>query len=213
MNSYDGGVILGLHRTQIAKHESVLRALETGDPEFVQFARNRLMTARGHKSSDGYVVVDEDLVKNVVPTTGLNHILNVVLDSGTVKKGTWYYALFTSNSTPTTSWDGDWGAVSGGDATEMTAAQMDGLSARPAATFGSAAAAGVMSTSAGTTITLASGVSDITVYGCTLNSSNTIAYSSGSSILLSAYRYPSAKSGLDATDQITLNAEFTLANA
>lgn len=212
MNAIEQAGIGTTYHTKIKRHESIMRALETGDPEFVRLVRNQLFATGMARQGDGYVVIDESEDHNLVPTTGLNHWLAVCFDSSTAKRGFWYVGLFTSNSTPALGWDGDWGAVSGGDATEMTAAQMDGLSARPAVTFGSAPGGGVLSSSASTSITLASGVADLTVYGATLNSLSTIAYNSGASILISAVRFNTPKSGLDAGDKIDLDFEITLAN-
>ena len=44
-------------------------------------------------------VVDSEVVHNLLPTEAINHILNVVLKSGT-QVPTWYMALFEGNYTP-----------------------------------------------------------------------------------------------------------------
>ena len=62
-------------------------------------------------------LVDDDLVHNLVPTEGLNHMLNTEFKGG-AQVGTWYLALFQGNYTPVA---GDTAATFSASATEATA--------------------------------------------------------------------------------------------
>jgi hypothetical protein len=141
---------------------------------------------------------------NLIPNVGLNFVLNVLFFS-TSKISTWYHGPFISNWTPVATAQSNWaGAGSGPLATELANAQFD-ESNRQAATFGTTASSQSISSSASTTITLATGESGITLYGTTLNQSSTVAYNATDLILLAATAFSTAKSGLGAADVINLD--------
>jgi len=196
----------GVFYSDVLRHDMVQQAIDDQDPEKEEWARNFVLQ-QGHPGY-GYTSMGAAADHNLLPTGGLNFLLNVLFFS-TAKIGTWYFGPFTSNSTPVAGWLSNWaGATSGPLATELTDAQITG-SARGAATFGIAAAAGVIATSTATSLTLETGVSGLSLYGATLNESSTIAYNVTDKILLAATRFSTAKSGLGAADIINLNYSIT----
>lgn len=199
----------GVYHTAINRHELVQRAIDDGDPEQEAWAREHVRSAGLLAAGRGFFKTMESVELNLLPTVGLNYLLNLLLYS-TSKITTWYYGPFVSDWTPTATANANWaGAGSGPLATELAAAQFDEGSARQSATFATGAASGEISTSSARTLTLATGVSGLTLYGATLNQSSVINYNDTANVLLSATRFTSAKSGLGATDQIMLSYELT----
>lgn len=198
----------GQYHTRTLRHELVQQAIEDNDPEQEAYWRQWLFNSGTVHTGNGFMTVEDSRDRNLIPTLGLNYLLDVILGN-TIKKSAWYFGAFTSNSAPAASWGPDWGKTAGGSATEITSAQMVTQTTRPAATFGDAAASGVLASSDATRITLAEGVSGLALYGATLNSSSAIAYSGTSEILLSAVRFASTKSGLGAGDKVDLEYEIT----
>lgn len=204
------GAILtqGVYHTRVLRHELVQRAIDDKDPEMEAYWRQWLFNSGTVHADKGFMTLEESLEKNLIPTSGLNFLLDSTFGS-TAKKSTWYYGVFVSNSVPSAAWGPDWGKTSGGSATELASAQMVTQTTRPSATFGDAAAGGVLATSAATRITLAEGVSGLSIYGATLNSSSVIAYSGTSEILISAVRFDTTKSGLGTGDKFDLEYSIT----
>jgi len=129
---------------------------------------------------------------NLVPTEGLNHVLDVTLH-GTAQVTTWYLALYSGAVSPSASWTG---ANVVANSTEITSGT-DGYteSTRPAFVE-AAAAAGVITNAASKaayTIEMSSG--NLTVNGCFLISGS--AKGSTTDILYSASRFSSARSLAD----------------
>lgn len=81
-------------------------------------------------------LVDTWTQKNLIPTAGLNHMLNVVL-KGTTAVTTWYGAVYEGDYTPLAT---DTAASLPGDATESTAYDE---TTRPALVFGTVAGGAV----------------------------------------------------------------------
>lgn len=199
----------GVYHTAINRHELVQRAIDEGDPEQEAWAREHVRSAGLLAAQRGFFRTMESAEPNLLPTAGLNYLLNLLLYS-TSKISTWYYGPFVSDWTPTGTANANWaGAGSGPLATELAAAQFDEGSARQSATFASAASGGEISTSSARTLTLSAGVTGLTLYGATLNQSSVIGYNDTANVLLSATRFSSSKSGLGATDQIMLSYKLT----
>ena len=193
-----GGVFtMGARRS-----EQVQRAIDEGDTE-------RELFYRMNPNQGAHFDFGLEHAHNRVPTVGLNKILNLIFRSSALI-GTWYYGPYLSTWTPGATAGSNWaGASSGPLATELAAAQFDEGSTRQAATFGTNAADGEITTSAYTTVTLSSAVtSAVTWYGLTLNESSTIAYNSTDKILLSAAPRTEPLSGLMVGDALIMGYEF-----
>jgi hypothetical protein len=194
----------GVFHSDVLRHELVQKAVEDGDPDQEFWARNFVAASGMARSGYGYTSLGATADHNLLPTAGLNFVLNVLFYS-TSKIATWYFGPFTDDKTPVAGWLSSWaGAISGPLATELTDAQITG-GARAAATFGVTATAAAIATSAATALTLETGVTGLSLYGATLNESSTIAYNVADKILLAATRFSTAKTGLGAADIINLN--------
>jgi hypothetical protein len=194
----------GVFDSWIHRHELVQRAIDDADPEKEIWAREFVRLRGDLATRRGYFKTMESKEPNLIPNVGLNFVLNVLFFS-TSKISTWYHGPFISNWTPVATAQSNWaGAGSGPLATELANAQFD-ESNRQAATFGTTASSQSISSSASTTITLATGESGITLYGTTLNQSSTVAYNATDLILLAATAFSTAKSGLGAADVINLD--------
>lgn len=79
---------------------------------------------------------DERIDHNLIPTEGINHILNVVLGASS-KIGTWYHALSNANVSPAANWTG---ATYASNATENVSTS-EGYAGANRKTFTPAAAA------------------------------------------------------------------------
>lgn len=203
----DGFVIGGNFKTKIFRHRAVQELIDSGDVSKLAWTRDWVRSSGLLARMDGFELVDASVDPNLVPDLGINHVLDVIFGSGT-KVTTWYQGPFTTDWTPVAAAASDWGKVAGGLATELADAQYD-ESARQSATFGSAAAAKNIATSAATTFTLATGESGVALYGSTLNSVATVAYTGTDEILIAATRFGTAKTGLGAADVININYDIT----
>jgi hypothetical protein len=193
----------GVFTSWVLRHPIVQRAIETGDHAAEMAARAIVNTAH----DTGFVKMMESADHNQIPDAGINYILDVIYGS-TSKKTTWYHGPFKSNWSSFASAQSNWaGAGSGPLATELANAEYDEAN-RQAAIFGDAAASKSLTASAATRFTLATGVSGITLYGSTLNSSSTVAYNATDQVLLAAAQFGSAKSGLGAADKIDIEYEI-----
>lgn len=212
-------MILGSARLQIGgvfdswvlRHEDVERAIEDGDPEKEAWVRNMLFAKGGVNSDHGYFRMMEDSSHNLIPDAGVNAALNILLRTATSKISNWYQGPIKTNVTPASGWLSNWsgsgGAAPGSElvpTTDYTAAS------RVEAVFGTASAKSIV-TSTASRFTLASGASNITLYGSTLNSVATAAYNVTDQVLLAATLFSAAKSGLGAADKIDI--EYTLTGA
>jgi len=198
----------GVYRSAVLRHESVQRAIDDQDPEQEAWARTLVRASEDLLTCRGFFRSQESVDHNLLPTAGMNFVLNVLLFS-TAKISTWYFGPFTSNWTPIAGALSNWaGATSGPLATELTDAQITG-SARVALTMGTTAAAGVIASSVASRVTMETGVSGLTVYGATVNEVSTIAYNVADKILLSATAFSTAKAGLAATDKLDLEYQLT----
>lgn len=201
----------GVFHFKLRRPELVQRAIESGDVEEEWFYRN--MSLRPGKFTDkDYITVDSDSSPNLLPDAAINNVLDVYFGSGT-KTTTWYIGCFTSN------WDvattgpaarSDW-AKTGGLATELPNASYV-ESNRQIAAFGSAASKKISTTTAAT-FTMASGVTNVTIYGATLNSIATVAYTGTDHILAAATKFPTAKAGLDAGDKAEISYDVSGSSA
>jgi hypothetical protein len=143
------------------------------------------------------VVVDAWEETNLMPTEGLNHVLNTVLKGGTPVT-TWYCSLFEGNYTPLAT---DTAAAFPAAATECTAYDE---AARVAITFGTVAAGAVDNSAAKAEFTFNA---TKTVYGGAIQSVSGKGATTGA--LLSAVKFATAKS-MEAGAVLRVTAGLTL---
>lgn len=191
------------------RHEMVQQALERGDDDYTRWLRDKLLQTG---LPGQYLDLDTATCPNIIPTAGFNYLFDLLLGS-TSKNATWYPSAYRNAVTPDSSWDASWAhADSGPKAQEINASYVT-VSARQAATF-SAADESSIAMSAAVSYTVRSGISDLGVYGGTLNSSSAFGYQydyeppSYNHALIAATRRPSALTGLAEGDLI--NIAYTL---
>ena len=207
----DAFLVGGVFGASVSRHHLVQEALEAKDPEKVAWMRSFIRSKGFDKSKEGYVTVDQDAVPNIIPTVGLNFILNVLFHT-TPKNSTWYHGPFTTNWVPTANAASNWaGSTAGPLATELQADQFTNTNRQPAS-FSTGAAEGSIAASSATQITIADGVESITVYGTTLNSTQQVNYNQTDAVLLAATRFPNPKSGLGAADVLNLSYTLTVSS-
>jgi hypothetical protein len=200
----------GIYDTRIRKHESVLEAIQAGDPEKETWARLQALARGDDRTGRGYVETEASRDCNIVPTVGRNFVLDLIFRSGTSKINSWYFGAFKSSWTPAATAVATWAGSTANLATEIVGTTDFTGTARPLATFGTGASSSVIATSAASAITIASGVTNLTLHGCTLNEISTIAYDADATkILLSAAAYATAKAGLAASDVVNLTFQLT----
>jgi hypothetical protein len=193
----------GVFSSWVLRHEAVQKAIETGD----KLAEAAARAAVDRESDLGCFRMMESADCNQIPDAGVNFILDLVFGSRS-KIATWYHGPFKTNWASFAGAQSNWaGATSGPLATELTNAEYDETN-RQAAVFANPAATKTMTASAATRFTLSTGVSDITLYGSTLNSVNTVGYDATDAVLLAAAQFGSAKSGLGAADKIDIEYEI-----
>jgi hypothetical protein len=143
------------------------------------------------------VVVDSEVVHNLLPTEGINHLLNVTLRGGT-QYATWYVGLFEGNYTPTAS---DTAAAFPGNATETTTYAE---TTRQTWTPGTVVS-GVVDNSASTAQFTSNALK--TVYGGFITSAP--AKSATTGVLLSVVRFSTAKT-FDVGSILRVTGGFTM---
>lgn len=123
---------------------------------------------------------------NLVPTEGLNHLLNVGIGA-TAKAAGWYVALFSGAVAPAANWTA---ANFAATANEITSATEGFVGDRPAFTV-VAASNGIVNNAASRATFNIVCTSQLTVQGAAVLSSNTRGGTSG--VLMSAARYAAAR--------------------
>jgi hypothetical protein len=197
----------GIFHSSVQRHETIQRAIEDGDPEKEQWARALVAKQGWHRQGHGLVTIQEESTHNLIPDKGLEFILNLALSSR-AKVAAWYHGPFISNWIPVANTASNWsGASSGPLATELATAQFTKVD-RQLAAFADAVS-GVIETSSPTQITIASGVTGLTVYGTTLNSSPIVGYNSTDQVVIAATRFATPKTGLGETDILNLSSSLT----
>ena len=193
----------GEFHTRILRHDAVARAIDLDDPELEQTLRASSLL---QPTDAGYYVLEESRDHNLIPDAGINYILDVVF--GVLAKVTaWYHAPFKSNWTPGTGTLSNWAGLSSGpNATELTEYVETG---RQLAVFANPAASKKITSSTGTRFTLATGASNISLYGSTLNSNNTQNYNATDGKVVAASRFTTTKTGLGASDKIDIEYEIS----
>ena len=141
-------------------------------------------------------VIDRERVHNLIPTEGLNLILNILF-KGTSVPAAWYIGIFEGNYTPVAA---DTMATFPASATECTAYDE---STREAFTAGTVASGAVDNSASRAEFTLSA---TKTIYGAFMSSVATKSATSGS--LVSAAKFASPKSGDDG-DVLRVTAGFT----
>lgn len=193
----------GVFTSWVLRHEAVQRAIETGD-KLAEAAARSLVP----KGTDlGHFRLLESVDHNLIPEEGINFVLDLLFHTGQGKQNTWYHGIFTSNWIPSPTAKSDWAKISGGLADELPNASYDETNRQPAV-FATVAASKEIASSTPTRFALAAGTSGITIYGSTLNSTNTVAYTGTDEVLLSAARFNNEKSGLGESDKIDI--EYTI---
>lgn len=145
-------------------------------------------------------VRESEIVKNIMPLEGLNHVLGVAL-KGVTPITAWYVGLYEGNYTPVT---GDTAALFTTAATENITYDE---ATRPALTLGSVSGGTVDNSASKAVFTMNAAK---TIYGGFISSASGKGVSTG--VLLSAVRFSSPKS-LGATDVLRITAGFGLASA
>jgi hypothetical protein len=145
-------------------------------------------------------VIDSEVVHNLVPIEGLNHILGVEFKAVT-QVATWYLAIFEGNYVPTSA---DTAAAIVAGATECTAYSGATRIALVPGTIAGGAFDNVAS-KASFTMTATK-----TVYGCFLTSAPAISATTG--VLTSSVRFSTPKV-LNATDILQVTAGMTATSA
>lgn len=192
----------GVFDINASRHEQVIRAIEAGDPELEAFARRNALHA-----TNGFEAIDTAKCPNLMPAPGINFYLNALVGAATKKSG-WYLSAFRNNVDPDDTWDANWaGAGSGPKGQEINATYVT-ASARLQGTFGTAAAKSI-AMSAAVKYIVKSDVTDLAVYGGTLNSSsafghNTAYDNANGAVLLAATKRASPIMGLSTSDEINL---------
>ncbi len=147
-----------------------------------------------------YRLIDQEEIHNLIPTEGLDHILNIAMRNGT-PVASWYVALFEGNYTPVA---GLTAATFPSAATECTAYDE---ATRPL--WNSAAASnGVITNSANKAVFTMNATK--TVYGIVMTSAN--AKSATSGVLTSAVRFAASKN-VAATDILNVTSSITLTSS
>ena len=196
----------GVFNARILRDELVQDAIEQGDPEMEAWARQQALAGKGN-----YFELSAERSPNRIPDAAINNILDVYFGSAS-KTSVWYIGCFTSDWTPGAGALSNWaGATSGPLATELPNASYT-ESNRQIAAFGSAASKKI-ATSTAATFTLATGISNVTLYGATLNSIATVAYNATDQRLAAATRFATAKSGLSAGDKAEISYEVSGSSA
>ena len=156
---------------------------------------------------------DERMDDNIVTSEGLAHMLDVALHDAT-KVATWYFRLFSANTTPLYSWTA---ANFTASATEITS-NTEGYSETTGQAFVEAAAvaAGAASTASASITNAASKAvftiataTSVNVWGAGLLSSSNKGGTTG--VLLSASKFSAVRTLLN-TDEFSLGYTLTLAS-
>ena len=145
-------------------------------------------------------VRDSEVIKNLMPTEGLNHMLNTELKGG-AQVSSWYMGLFSGNYTPLA---GDTAATFPGSATESSAYDE---ATRELLVFGTVAAGAVDNSAARAEFTMNA---TVTIYGGFIASASAKGATSG--VLLSAVKFASPKALAD-DEVLRVTAGFTLISA
>lgn len=201
----------GVFDSCMARHEMVQDAIDRMDPEREAWAREKVFALGDHITKRRYFEQHASQEHNLLPGTGLDFAANVIFYNSTTKITNWYQGPFKSNSNPDSTWGPNW-ANGNLKATELAAADYT-AGARVIAPFATASSggAGVITQSTDSEFTFASGTSGITIYGSTINSSNTVAGTTGT--LFAATKFASPKGEFAATDILRVRYSLTVANA
>ncbi|MEF8755940.1 MAG: hypothetical protein V5B60_18740 [Accumulibacter sp.] len=169
------------------KHERCGAILRVGFEHVVEHIRNGKL-------------IDVETVHNLVPTEGLNHILNVALRAGSPTPN-WYVALFEGNYTPVA---GLTAATFPSAATECTAYD----EANRVLWVPAAASGGIVTNAASKAVFTMNATK--TVYGVVMSSLLTKGGTTGT--LVSAVRFASSKSVFD-DDLLQVTSSITMTSS
>lgn len=204
-NVFIGGVFTSWGQ----RDERVQLAMDEGDPEKEWWLREALANGKLRANPFDFQRSDDP---NMLPTASLNMVNNVCFHSSQSKISTWYHGPFVNDATVDLTWAANWAnAASGPKATELAATLYGGgAGTRVVATFANASSGGIITQSDVSNFVFHTGASNITVYGGTLNSSNTVGGTTG--VLASASNH-GGKGPFSATDTYSTFYKRTLENA
>jgi hypothetical protein len=157
-----------------------------------------LYTVR-HRAADGSLL-SEERVHNLVPTVGLNYILNAAIQGGT-PSASWYIGVFANNYTPVAGDTVNSIVTTGGEFTDYAEATRQDFTS-PDST------AGLLTNADSLAVITAS--SATTIYGGFICNASTKGGTSGT--LLSAVKFSSAKA-MAIDERLEIEATLTLGNA
>jgi hypothetical protein len=191
------------------RDERVQLAMDEGDIEKEWWLRNALLAGQTRPELFDFSRSDDP---NMLPTLGLDFVNNICFHSSQSKIATWYHGPFVNNATVDLTWTAaNWAGGGSPKATELPSAQYGGgTGTRVVATFANVSSGGVIQQSTNSDFVFHTGVSNVTVYGGTLNSVNTVLATTG--ILASATNH-GAKGPFSAADTYSTYYKRTLANA
>jgi hypothetical protein len=165
-----------------------------GDSDLVDREINQLKQEHGGSLPlHEYVEVRQAHSTNTLTQGGTEWAMSAILGLTSNVGFALYAAPYSSDTSPVRSWDGDFGAASGGVVTEFTGYD---LATRPVVTFPTPAVVGDEIRSAGATagnaFVISSGQS-AAIYGLVLTNNSTKEYDAGSAIAFAAFKYPSGE--------------------
>lgn len=172
-----------------------------------ELADERTVSFRGdwfldHKRDGEYLCFEEHVGKNIIPTEGLNALLDIAVGA-TAKEAAWYVGIFKGNYTPIATNTAANALGAAGLFTECQDADYSPATNRPAYTI-VAASGGVITNAASKAEFTAAGT--ITVYGGFIASSQAKTATTGK--LLSAKKFDASKA-LSPTDLLYVTVQLT----
>lgn len=172
------------------EHPRIVEARDSGDMERVaalikEFEQSPIPLR-------GYDLVRVVEAENMRTLEGRKFLLDLITAQESNTDLHWYFAPWTSDSTPADDWDGDFLKASGGKATEFTGYT---ASTRQECVFDAAVGTTIVRAwnSTRAQITISAGVS-ASIVGIGITNNNTKQYGSGSAVLLAAGRLASPMS-------------------
>lgn len=149
---------------------------------------------------------DERVDDNLLTTEGMNHMLSVTFAGGT-QTGTWYLALWGTNTTPAAGWTAATFPATAGEITSATEGY--GEAGRVAFVEATPASGAVTNSASKADFTIVT-ASTLTVYGAAVTSVQTKGATTG--VLMSAARFAAVRT-LQDDDVFSVGYTLTLSNA
>ena len=196
----------GVFEAEFMRHPLLTRAMETGDPERVDWTQ-RMIKALGLQriERDAYDLLAVDVGPNIVVDEGINDILDAALSGGTPIT-TRYNGLFSTDVTPDGTWTGaNWASGGTPKTTEFTNYDE---STRQQWQEGGVSAKSITNSANKSVFTISTGGG--TLYGAVLISASAKDQSGDSTATLTAAkRFTDAPRSVAATDVVNLTYTIT----